>query len=367
MAAARSLRRRLGREHRVVLIEEKPQLTFQPGHLWLMVERRRREDISRSTANMKAGGAEVIRSRAQNLDTAGKTVHLENGLALHYDELILALGANSSRTNEKELAQAGFNLYTPQGALAIHDAIRDFPGGKIVILVTVAPYKCPPAIYEAAFLLREWFGKRDLAHAVDISIHIPENSPLPAFGSKVGQVLNKKLKKKNIVLHTKQHLIGVDGSNRTLHFTSGDIPYDLLIYIPRHQAPDLVSNTILVDKSGWVPVDPFTLATKEEGIYAIGDVNRIPLPSGFCMPKSGAVAHLQALVVASNIVKKIKGEKPSRLFGGKGICLVEVGSTAFSLLGDIYLPQPRFLVLPESKIWLMGKIAVERLWLHEHS
>lgn len=367
MAAARSLRKRLGREHRVVLIEEKPQLTFQPGFLWLMVGRRQEEDISRSTADMKANGAELIHGKALNLDTVGKTIHLENQRTLSYDKLLLAPGVTFPKEENEELAQAGFNLYTAAGALAIHTAIQNFPGGRIVILVPQTPYKCPPAIYETAFLLEEWFRKRSLGQAVDISLHIPEDAPLATFGPQAGKALKRKLRQKGIKLYTKQHLKGVDEGKKTLHFASGRVPYDLLIYVPRHRAPKLVANSTLVDKSGWVPVDPFTLSTREEGVYALGDVTRISLPSGFDMPKTGAVAHLQALVVADNIAQKIKGKKPSRLFGGKGICLVEVGSTAFSLLGDIYQTQPNFWVLPESRIWLAGKVVIERLWLHEHS
>ena len=308
MAAARSLRKRLGREHRVVLIEEKPQLTFQPGFLWLMVGRRQEEDISRSTADMKANGAELIHGKALNLDTVGKTIHLENQRTLSYDKLLLAPGVTFPKEENEELAQAGFNLYTAAGALAIHTAIQNFPGGRIVILVPQTPYKCPPAIYETAFLLEEWFRKRSLGQAVDISLHIPEDAPLATFGPQAGKALKRKLRQKGIKLYTKQHLKGVDEGKKTLHFASGRVPYDLLI-LYLDTAPKLVANsTLLTNPAGsrgsLHPVHP------GRGSICPGDVTRISLPSGFDMPKTGAVAHLQALVVADNIAQKTKEKNP---------------------------------------------------------
>lgn len=366
-AAARALRGRLGRKHRVTLVEQKPDLCCQPSLLWLMIGRRRLRDISRRTDRMRAGGAEVICSKALALDTVQKTVRLESGRTLSYDVLILAPGADVSQADTKELAKAGFNLYTPEGALAIRKAIEHFRGGEVVFLVASLPYKCPPAVYEASFLLHEWFAKKGLRWAVNISVHIPESSPLPPAGPRVGRAFEKKLKKKSINLFTNQRFLQVDRDNRTIHFASGSIPYDMLIYVPRHQAPDLVTDTDLPDGSGWVPVDPYTLETKVEGVYAIGDVSHISLPSGFEMPKSGATAHFQAFVVADNIEKLIKGQKPSRFFGGKSMCMVEVGTTGFPFFGDLYQPKPNLLVLPESRIWLAGKTAAERMWLREHS
>lgn len=366
-AAARALRGRLGRGHRVTLVEQKPDLCYQPGLLGLMTGRRRRRDISRRTERMGAGGAEVICSKALALDTALRTVRLEDGRTLRYDTLILAPGADASTADNGELAEAGFNLYTPEGALAIRAAIENFRGGEIVLLVTSLPFKCPPAVYEAAFLLHAWFAKKGLQKAVEISIHSPEDSPMQAAGPGVGRALSKRLHKKGIRLHLKQHFLQADHDRRTLRFTAGSVPYDLLIYVPRHRAPAPVADTDLPDESGWIPVDPHTLETGTEGVWAIGDVTRIPLASGFDMPKSGATAHFQALVVAENIAKQIQGQKLSRFFGGKTMCIVEVGAAAFPFFGDLYRPRPRPLVLPQSRLWLTGKAAAERLWLHEHS
>lgn len=41
-------------------------------------------------------------------------------------------------------------LYEASGAARLHEALRHFTGGKIVIFVSATPFRCPPAPYEAA-------------------------------------------------------------------------------------------------------------------------------------------------------------------------------------------------------------------------
>jgi sulfide:quinone oxidoreductase len=53
--------------------------------------------------------------------------------------------------------------------------------------------------------------------------------------------------------------------------------------------------------------------------FAIGDATNIPIS------KSGVVAHLQAGVVAHNIVSEIKGHDGKKAFNGRINCPLEVG------------------------------------------
>lgn len=55
-AAARSLSNDLDRRRRVTLIEEKPEVHYQPSLLWLMTDRRRLQDIAKRTDCIRAAG-----------------------------------------------------------------------------------------------------------------------------------------------------------------------------------------------------------------------------------------------------------------------------------------------------------------------
>lgn len=154
---------------------------------------------------------------------------------------------------------------------------------------------------------------------------------------------------RGISLYTGQRLERVDPGRRLIRFSSeGEAPFDLLIYVSRHRCPEAVRQSGLVDDSGRVPVDPFTLRTEAQGIYAIGDVNRVRLPSGDDLFKAGEIAHFQGLVVADNIAAGLQGREPRRLFGGKLGCVFETGDSALAIAGNIYRQRPNLLVLPSA-------------------
>lgn len=366
-AAARALETKVGGKHDLVLIEQEPEVFFQPGLLWYLTDHRNFQDFTKRIADMASSGIEIIWGKAVKVDPARHGIHLRDGTTIDYDYLILACGADISTQVSPELDIAGYSLYSLDGISALKDTLEEFVRGDLVLLVTGLPVKCPPAVYEAAFLLQELVQKKG-RKGIRLSIYTPEPFPFQAAGPKVGRAIKKKLEARGIALYTRQNAESVDTGNRVIHFKTTRVPFDLLAYVPRHMAPPIARNSHLADETGWIPVDPFTLQTRQPNIYAIGDVTRIPMPSsGLDLPKSGASAHFQAWVVADNLVSKLSHRPPSRYFGGKSPCIVELGVTGFGFYGDYYAKDPRFRVFPESRLWIKGKHMVERLWLNEHS
>jgi sulfide:quinone oxidoreductase len=124
-----------------------------------------------------------------------------------------------------------------------------------------------------------------------------------------------------------------DGSEET---------FDLLLAVPPHRPAAVVADTGLVAAHGWIGVDAETLATSADGVFAVGDVNLIPLSNGLPLPKAGVMAELQGLRVARAIAAELRGEEPPDPFGGTGYCPVEVGEDSGALVqGDWYAdPEP---------------------------
>lgn len=60
LIAANELRRRLPAEHRIVLVEKKPQHAFAPSFLWLMTGDRGPEHITRDVRQLVRSGVEVV-------------------------------------------------------------------------------------------------------------------------------------------------------------------------------------------------------------------------------------------------------------------------------------------------------------------
>ena len=137
-----------------------------------------------------------------------------------------------------------------------------------------------------------------------------------------------------------------------MRFGDQEAPYDLLIGVPPHRAPSIVTDAGLTDATGYVPVhpqtmeilsDPDSLETRLPNVFALGDVASIRLLNGMLLPKAGVFAEGQAQVVAAAVAAGIEGGPPAPAFDGHGFCYVEVGDDQAAYgSGDFYAyPGPR--------------------------
>ena len=74
LVAANELRRRLEPRDRVVLVEREARYVLQPSLLWLMVGRRRREQIERPLRSLLARGVELMVAEVRAIDPGERQV-----------------------------------------------------------------------------------------------------------------------------------------------------------------------------------------------------------------------------------------------------------------------------------------------------
>lgn len=361
VVAARELRRRLGDNARVVLVERNPQQSFAPSYLWVMTGERTPESITRDITRLERKGIKVVEAEVRQVDLTKRVVAVD-GREIAYDYLIVALGADLAPDAVPGLADA-HTYYDLPGAQRLRDALATFEGGRVSLVVASLPYKCPTAPYEGAMLIESYFHHRRLRHKVEIDVVTPEPAPLPVAGPEAGQAVQGLLAHKGIGFHPKKQLSAVEG--KELRFADGPTaPFDLLIAVPPHRAPQVVTEAGLTDDSGWITVDPHTLETEHEGVFAIGDVARISLPDGMPLPKAGVFAHGEAEVVARNIADRILARASDRRYDGKGYCFLEAGGGEAGLAQGDFFAHPRQIALRSpSRLWHWGKVAFERYWL----
>jgi sulfide:quinone oxidoreductase len=166
--------------------------------------------------------------------------------------------------------------------------------------------------------------------------------------------------------HPEHQVVAVDPGARRARFANGvDADYDLLVYVPGHRAPRAVAEARLVGESGGVSVDRHTLATRFEGVHAIGDVTSIPLKLGKPLPKAGVFAHAQGEVVARSVARAVTGRGRATTFDGHGECFVETGGGRAGFgSGDFYAePLPRVTLRGPNRLWHAGKVLLEKTWL----
>lgn len=366
IVAAQTLRRLLPGADRVVVVDHAERHYFPPSLLWLMVGDRTPGDMSRPLDRLAGRGVEFIRATITRIDPARHEVELEQQ-TLRGDALIIALGAEYAPETIPGLTDAGHCLYTLDGASAIRDALERFSGGRIVVLTAVPQYKCPAAPYEAAMLVDAFCRKQGIRDRTQIAFYAAEAGPMPVAGPAVSAAVRGMVEQRNISYHPEHQVKAVDATARRVAFANGaEAQFDLLLYVPPHRAPMVVKEAGLVNESGWIPVDRHTLQTRHENVFAIGDVNTIPLKMGRPLPKAGVFADGEAHVVAHNLAHAWTGKGRPRSFGGDGACFIEVGDGRAGMgSGDFFAePVPQVRLRQPSWFWHAGKILMEKLWLY---
>lgn len=318
VVAANRLRKALGKEHQVTVIDQTHTHSFAPSYLWLMVGQRKPEGISRELGRLERKGIEFKQASVQRIDTGRSVVTTDKGEEA-YDYLVVSLGARMAPEALPGFAEGARSFYTLADAVKLRDALPQFKGGKVVVMVSSMPFKCPPAPYEAALLLDAYFRQRRIRDKVDFHIYTPEPQPMPVMGPVVGAMVKGLLATRGISYHPGAKATAIAADKHAISFEKGDsVKYDFLVGIPPHACPEAVKASGLTNGGPWVPADPRTLKTKHPNVWAIGDVTAVPLPNKMMLPKAGVFAHAEAEVVAASIAHEITGRGHAEEFAGHG-------------------------------------------------
>jgi len=367
IATANALREQLGVEHRVVVVDKQAEYVFTPSLLWVMVGWRRPEQITKSLNRLVRPGVEVVIAEGQEIDLDGQKVKTSNG-DLAYDYLVVAVGANLAREAVPGFSAAAHTPYDLDGATKLWSALQVFKGGRVAVLVSAMPYKCPAAPYETALLLDDYLRQKGIRDRCEVAVYTLETLPMGVAGAAMGQAVVGMLEEKEIEFFPQLDLTHIDAAGKEIGFSNRDpAPFDLLAGVPPHRPPKMVKDSALANEAGWVPVNKRTMQTSYENVYAIGDVTAITLANGMALPKAGVFAEGQGLAVARRIAKDIRGVEPQAEYDGQGFCWIETGGgSAGFASGEFYAEPDPVVPLPRSgRMWHWGKILFEKYWLGE--
>ncbi len=342
---------------------------YQPGFLYVALGRANSGWLSQSLRSLLRPDIEVVIDNAVKIDTASKKVLLERDGEISYDRLVIATGSYSDEQQVPGLREGSYNFYSMAEAERLREALNGFKGGTILIGIAGMPYKCPPAPVEFAFLLDEMLRKNKIRDKTRIRFLSPLNRAFTIeSASKMVQPL---FEERGIELETFVNVDTVDPEKRELTSIEGETySYDLAVLIPPHRPASFVTDSGLVDKSGWLAVDPNTLEViGQEGIYGIGDTTNLPIS------KSGSTAHFESPVVVEEIRKSIvdsssnssesnqpaKKASASKLrYKGKVTCFLETGHRKATILIFNYDKPPN--PPKPSIIWHLAKWFFNRIY-----
>ena len=95
------------------------------------------------------------------------------------DYLVVALGADYDLDATPGLADGDNEFYSEAGAARLAEVLPAFTGGRVVVGVCGAPFKCPPAPSECALLVHDDLTARGLRDDCEITFVIPFGTPVP--------------------------------------------------------------------------------------------------------------------------------------------------------------------------------------------
>lgn len=319
VVAANVLGKMLGREHRIILFDKKDEHVFYGAYPFLMVNMRKPEQIRKKLSNLRRKGIEFIHTEVKSISTEQSVVRTEEG-PFKYDYLILSPGAEFHPESLPGFAEGAFNTYDFMQLNDLCARLVEFQEGTIVYFISSLPFICPTGSYEMIFLLDDYFRNRKKRERVNLKFVTPEPSPLFPAGANIGNKMRKMMEERQIELITEAKVLSLDREAGKLHLDQGvSLEGDLFIGVPPHRGPGVVRDTKLVEDGGWIDVDPHTLKTRAENVFAVGDATNIRLPvRNILAVKSGIMAQYQAEVVARNIASLIAGKEPRQRFKGKG-------------------------------------------------
>jgi sulfide:quinone oxidoreductase len=322
----------LGDEVKVTLIDETDAFAFGYSKLDLMFGRKTSDAVRLPYSAIVKPGVRFVQERIIAIDPQARSVTTDEGVH-EADVLVVALGADYDMAATPGLEGAN-EFYSVGGAEQLGRLLPGFTGGHAVVGVCGAPFKCPPAPSEAALLLDEYLSARGVRAGCEISFVMPLGSPVPP-SPETSEALLAAFAERDIAFIPNQRVISLDPVRQIVSLGDGsEMPYDLFLGVPKHRAPDVVVASGMTEE-GYVPVNPKTLETQFEGVYAVGDVATIGVP------KAGVFAERAARVVADSLIATMVGGAQPGDYDGRGSCYIEFGAGRVGRVDVDFLSGPK--------------------------
>ena len=205
---------------------------------------------------------------------------------LHYDALVLALGADPRPVVDGALTYRG-----PRETQALRELLDEAERGHVRHVVFAVPWGAVWALplYELALMTAAELSGRGAA--TQVSVVTREEEPLELFGPAAGDAMRGLLADHDVALHTSSYPIGlVEGELRLV--PRGAIVCDRVVALPRLHGVRI--DGIPQTAAGFITVDDHCRVVGVPDVYAAGDITSFPV-------KQGGIAAQQADAVAESI------------------------------------------------------------------
>jgi sulfide:quinone oxidoreductase len=338
--AVNKLRPRLAREEwKITVVDPGDTHYYQPGYLFIPFGIYRPDEVTKPRRRFIPSGVELVKAEVDRVVPDQKRVLLTDGSELSYDYLIIASGTTprpdqTPGMGEGEWRKSIHEFYTYDGAVALAEKLKTWPGGRLVVQIVEMPIKCPVAPLEFTFLADAYFTEQGLRDQVEITYVTPLEG---AFTKPVAsRYLGDMLDDRKVSLEADFMLERIDPETKTLiSYDEREIPFDLLVTVPINMGADFVARSGLGNELNYVPVDKATLLSRaHDNVFAVGDASDIPAS------KAGSVAHFSMDLFPENFLRHVQGLQMTNKFDGHANCFIETGHGKGLLIDFNYETEP---------------------------
>jgi sulfide:quinone oxidoreductase len=306
----------LGDSIEVTLIDKNESFVFGYSKLDVMFGHADASAVRLPYKNFMKPGVRMLQQTVVSIDPVKRRITTDKG-KFDADYLVVALGADYDFAATPGLADA-MEFYSVTAAEKMHDLLSKFTGGRAVVGVCGAPYKCPPAPSECALMLHDYLLKRGVRQNCEIYFVLPLPTPVPP-SPETSRALVEAFNERGIKFYPSKRVASIDAAKKIAILDDGvEMRFDLFFGVPKHRVPLVVLDSGLAE-NGWITVNPRTLETKFANVYAVGD------GANTGTPKAGVFAEGAAKAVATALIAKVTNAGKPVEYNGFGTCYIEFG------------------------------------------
>ncbi len=379
------LRKRLDKEHQVILVGSSPYFEFTPSNPWIAIGWRKPEQTRvELTGPLESKGVRWIPQPVDHIDAANKRLTLRTGESLPYDYLVITTGPKLAFEEVPGLGPSGFtqSVCTQDHALHAWERYQEFlksPGP--IVIGAAAGASCFGPAYEFAMIIDADLRKRRLRDRVPMTYVTSEpyvgHMGLGGVGDSKG-LMEAEFRQRHIKWVTNAKITSAtDGSLAvTEHDEDGkpkkdhQIPFKYAMILPAFRGVDAVAGVPdLCNPRGFVLIDQHQRSKKYPNIYSAGvcvaipPVEVTPVPTG--APKTGYMIESMVSAICENIVADISGAAVAAQATWNAICLADFGDTGAAFVALPEIP-PRNVTWAKVGKWVhLAKIAFEKYFLRK--
>ncbi len=385
MPTAYELKAKIGKEHRITVVNALDYFQFVPSNPWLAVGWRDRETITFPIGPVLAKkGIDFVAQPVTRIDAAGNSLELANGARLNYDYLVITTGPKLAFD---EIPGAGPQANT-QSICAVDHAEQAWgqyqrflqePGHAIIGAMPGA--SCFGPAYEFAFIFSRDLQRRKIRPKVPMTFVTSEpyigHLGLGGVGDSksmleselrnhhIKWICNAKVTKvepgKMFVTELDEH-----GQPKKDH----ELPFNYSMMLPAFKGVDAVANVEgLCNPRGFVLIDEYQRSKKYRNIFSAGvcvaipPVEVTPVPTG--APKTGYMIETMVTAIVHNIDAELRGQAADWRGSWNAICLADMGDTGAAFVALPQIPPRNVNWFKKGKWVHLAKIAYEKYFLYK--